>query len=157
MAAIVLVTRDVSGIDSTLLESVRNERRIYSERAYFLGAPRIAKGFRAPRQRLSEEPGVVLDMLRFFGGYSARREDRADRTGRFTCSTVDTLVRIDVELPRSLIDTVHWTLLDTRTVHGVDARAGDDVRHCYFLSLPCSLSLGRSRRSHGRERTPSGS
>lgn len=59
----------------------------------------------------------------FFG------EDRSYRALRFTGSTIDALIGVDVELIFSFVYAVNWTDVDARSVLDTYAGFSDDVWH----------------------------
>src|SRR3989442_16004641 len=71
-------------------------------------------------------------------------EDRLHRAHRLAGPAVDTLVGVDEELVRPLIDAVHRADLDAGPLLDVDARLDDHVRHG-DLPLFRSASLFRRR------------
>jgi hypothetical protein len=56
-------------------------------------------------------------------------EDRLDGTLRLTGTTIDALVRLNIELVVALVDAVHRAHLDAASVFRVEARLGNDVSH----------------------------
>ncbi len=57
------------------------------------------------------------------------REDGRDGAGRYTGSTVDTLIGVDVELIASIVNALHWTNFLTASVFNPNTGLGYDVRH----------------------------
>jgi len=57
------------------------------------------------------------------------RENRLNRTLRLTCTAIDTLIGMDVELVLAFIDTVDWANLNTTRVVRIDTGLGDDIGH----------------------------
>src|SRR5918996_8320 len=110
-------------------------------------SPRVRQASLLRRARL--DPGVVDEELlvqrdevfRLF-----RRlvldEDRLHRAHRLAGPAVDTLVGVDEELVRPLIDAVHRADLDAGLVLDVDARLDDHVRHGDLPSSAPPLSSG---------------
>src|SRR6478672_3782412 len=63
-----------------------------------------------------EHFAIYLDVFLEVGGYVLFRKDRGDRTLRLAGTAVDALVRMDVELFRSLVNAVHRTNIDAGAV-----------------------------------------
>src|SRR4029450_9832385 len=102
-------------------------------------------------RRARLDPGVVDEELLVerdevcgLFGRLALGEDRRRRAHRLAGPAVDTLVGVDEELVRPLIDAVHRADLDAGLVLDVDARLDDHVRHG-DLPLFRSASLFRRR------------
>src|SRR3989442_11338485 len=71
-------------------------------------------------------------------------EDRLHRAHGLAGPAVDTLVGVDEELVRPLVDAVHRADLDAGLVLDVDARLGDHVRHGNLPLFRLRLSLQAS-------------
>jgi hypothetical protein len=52
----------------------------------------------------------------------------------FTCSTIHTLIRLDIHHSIALIDAINWALFNTRFIHYIYTGKGDDVCHLKLLS-----------------------
>ena len=55
------------------------------------------------------------------------------------CATVNTFVRVNVELIRSFVDAVHGTYFDTSGVFGSDTGFSDYVRHVVYLLITMDI------------------
>src|SRR6202042_1563511 len=80
--------------------------------------------------------------------------DRLDRADRLAGAAVDAFVRVDVEHPVALVDTVDRALTDARLVQEVHAIGGDDIRH--FLGSYSSSRSPNGPHVISRARTVSG-
>src|SRR5690606_25855962 len=105
----------------------------HAERSQLGGPARGAERAVPAGQRLREEPGVVLPVRLQVGGQVVLVVDRLDRADRLARPAVHALVGMDVEGPAPLVDAVDRALLDAGTVHHIDARFSDDVRHGSLL------------------------
>ena len=66
-------------------------------------------------------------------------EDRVDGALRLAKSTVDTLVRVDVDHVIAFVNAVHRANSHARLVFDADTRFGYNVRHAYIVPI-ASLS-----------------
>src|SRR5262245_42332322 len=84
-----------------------------------------------PRRILAfEDVPFDLDLLFQISRHVLLRENRRHGTLRFARTTIDTLVRMNVELVRPFINAVDGTHVDACTILGSNARFGNDVGHC---------------------------
>jgi len=81
------------------------------------------------RAQVIEEISVVLEVPAPFLGQVVLVEDSQGWADRFAGSTVDTLVRLDVERTNALIDAVHRALIDASPVFDINAWLGDHISH----------------------------
>jgi hypothetical protein len=84
------------------------------------------------KNRLFEEPPVQLDEVFPLLWRLVLDENGLHRADRLTGPAVDTLIRMDEELVRALVDTIDWADLDTGLVLQVDTRLDDDICHGAF-------------------------
>src|SRR5262245_15909833 len=96
-----------------------------------------AAGRAQVREELHVDPIEVLQLIR----QVVLVEDRLYRANRLACSAVHALIWVDVHHPRTLIDAVHWALVDARLVEQVDAALSDDVGHVRNSSYPALFPM----------------
>ena len=83
---------------------------------------------------------VFLYIIFTLHGHICVRENRLNGTLRLTCTTIDTLIGMNVELVLALIDTVDWTNFNTTRVVRIDTWLSDNVGHgftrlSYFIPV----------------------
>src|SRR4051794_25420193 len=81
------------------------------------------------RARTLEHFAIDLDVLLEVRGHVLFRKYRGDRTLRLAGTAVDALVRMDVELFRSLVNAIDWTYIDAGAVFRILAGFGYYVGH----------------------------
>ena len=72
---------------------------------------------------------VFLYIIFPLHGHICVRENRLNGTLRLTCTTINTLIGMNVELVLALIDTVDWTNFNTTRVVRIDTGLGDNIGH----------------------------
>lgn len=92
-------------------------------------ATRGVQRLRTAGQRVGEESGVIGLVLGPLAGEVVFIEDRLNWADRLTRTTVDALFWLDIQGALALIDAVHWALVHASTVHNIDARLCDHIRH----------------------------
>src|SRR5690625_5049602 len=112
----------------------RNDRMVFRYYAQFCCATR--------RGEVVEDLGIGGVVLLPFIGNIALVVDRLYWAHRFACSTVNSLIRANVERTLALVYAVNATLLDTRAVFNVNTRLSNDVCHTSpFATSPCPSTL----------------
>lgn len=86
---------------------------------------------------------VFLYIIFPLHGHICVRENRLNGTLRLTCTTIDALIGMNVELVLALIDTVDWTNFNTTRVVRIDTGLGDDIGHgftCLSRFIPVKMA-----------------
>ena len=124
---------------ATLGRPSANRRPPGDDRMVHVARPHLGRSARrADAADVVVEPlGVDRGELLPLGRHVVLVEDRRHRADGLARPAVDTLVGVDVEHPRPLVDAVDRALVDARLVLDVDARLADRVGHVFpFSTVP---------------------
>ena len=87
------------------------------------------------RANLNEEAGIVLRVLLPWTWDVIFVINSFDRADRLASTTVNALIRLDIEHASAFVDAIYWALFNARLVLNIDTGFGNYVGHVIPLAF----------------------